>query len=136
MASRRGATGLVAILWAASAGGSIAACRPVAPVGTSWSIEQHATPDGADALVTVEIQPGSGGTPLAGATLSLEGHMAHPGMAPVVTPLTEMTPGHYQATLRLAMRGEWTLVLDGTLPDGSRVQAQHRIGVESAAAAP
>lgn len=50
--------------------------------------------------------------------------MAHPGMTPVVTEMTESGPGTYEARLAFSMAGDWQLVVTGTLSDGSRVTQQ------------
>jgi hypothetical protein len=68
-----------------------------------------------------------------GARLRIEGHMAHPGMAPVVTDMTEREAGRYEAEVPLTMAGEWTLVVSGTLAGGARVTWEHRINVEGTA---
>jgi hypothetical protein len=69
---------------------------------------------------------------VSGARLRVEGHMAHPGMAPAVTDMTEAAAGRYEARLPLTMGGEWTLVVSGTLADGQRVTWEHRVSVEGA----
>lgn len=84
--------------------------------------------------MTVEIESRLDAESVTKATLSLEGHMTHPGMAPVVTAMKEVSPGRYQAPLPLAMTGDWVLVLTGTLADGSRVQAEHHVEVTGATA--
>jgi len=59
-----------------------------------------------------------------GATLRLEGHMSHPGMAPVVTDAHDKGDGAYEANLRFTMAGDWVLVATGTLPGGQRITKQ------------
>jgi hypothetical protein len=83
--------------------------------------------------VSVVLTPAPGGAPISGARLSLEGHMSHPGMAPVVAAMTEHQRGRYDARLPLTMTGEWLLVVTGTLPDGGRILEEHRIEVRDAA---
>jgi hypothetical protein len=50
--------------------------------------------------------------------------MSHPGMTPVVTTVTEGAAGEYEARMHFSMAGDWTLVLTGELPDGSRLTRQ------------
>jgi hypothetical protein len=59
-----------------------------------------------------------------GATLRVEGHMAHPGMAAVIANAVEQADGSYQAELRLTMSGDWILIVTGSLPDGRRLNYQ------------
>ena len=58
--------------------------------------------------------------PVRHASVRIEAHMAHPGMAPVVAVAREREAGVYEATLALSMAGSWTLVAEGTLADGRR----------------
>ena len=60
--------------------------------------------------------------PVAGARLRVEGHMTHPGMAPVTADVRETGPGAYEAALSFTMAGDWVLVLDGALDDGRRLR--------------
>lgn len=129
MASRRRVAGVLAVLGAA---GALAACRPSPTFELSWSVEPAAGAARADRTVRVAIHE-SGGAPIVGARLTLEGHMAHPGMPPVVTGMTERGAGVYDAEVPLSMAGEWMLVVSGTLADGTRVTWEHRIDVEGAA---
>jgi hypothetical protein len=64
--------------------------------------------------------------PLSGASLQLEGHMAHPGMAPVIAQATDAGRGLYRAKIALPMEGDWLLLATGSLPDGQRLN--RRIG--------
>ena len=70
--------------------------------------------------------------PVRGARLRLEGHMAHPGMTPVVSQVTEREDGTYTAPVHFTMAGDWTLVLTGELQDGTRITKQLEVtGVRS-----
>lgn len=58
---------------------------------------------------------------VSGAHLKIEAHMAMPGMSPYLAEATDQGNGTYEAPVRFSMRGDWILVVDGTLPDGRRV---------------
>ena len=62
--------------------------------------------------------------PLAGARVRLEGNMTHPGMVPVEATAEEGKPGVYEAPVDLNMAGDWIFLIEATLPDGRRAQAQ------------
>ena len=67
------------------------------------------------------------GRPVQGAALRVEGHMSHPGMAPVVAQAAERQPGVYEAAMAFTMRGDWILLVTGTLASGEPIE--HRIDV-------
>jgi hypothetical protein len=121
---------LVAILWTACA---IGACRVPPAFELSWNIDNR--PSSSDLLVEVSIRDRMSGQPLTGADLTLEGHMSHPGMAPIVSAAEEAEDGRYRARMALTMAGEWKFVLSGTLADGRRVIWEHD-GVTIPAAGP
>jgi hypothetical protein len=64
---------------------------------------------------------------LAGAHISLEGDMSHPGMSPVFGEAREIAPGQYRGTLDLNMLGDWTVVFHITLADGESFDRQVQI---------
>ncbi len=85
---------------------------------------------GSDTTVRVTLDDGHG--PLRGATVQVEAHMSHPGMAPLVVETRETAAGTYTARIPFSMAGEWTLVATGALPDGRRMTAHvERVGVVS-----
>ncbi len=133
MAQPRGA-GILAFLCAALVSGG---CRTSPAVDLSWTVESRpsAGAAGADAHVTIALRDRALGRPLRGARLTLEGHMPHPGMAPVTAAVTEITEGRYEGELRMTRAGEWTLVLSGALADGTRVTWQRQIEISGAAPA-
>jgi hypothetical protein len=63
--------------------------------------------------------------PVRGARLQIEGHMSHPGMAPVIAAAAERGDGVYEVRLQFTMSGDWILLVTGSLPDGRRLN--HRI---------
>jgi hypothetical protein len=65
--------------------------------------------------------------PVHGARLQLQAFMSHPGMAPVLATAEERADGVYRATLRFTMAGPWTIVIQGSLPDGRTVT--HRVDI-------
>jgi YtkA-like len=64
------------------------------------------------------------GQPVAGARVDLEADMSHPGMAPVFALAREGAPGQYQGSLKLAMPGDWVMLIHVTLPDGRKLDRQ------------
>lgn len=72
---------------------------------------------------TITLTAGNGER-LAGARIALEGDMSHPGMSPVFSEAKEITPGRYQGTLDLNMRGDWTVLFHIMLPNGRSFDRQ------------
>jgi hypothetical protein len=64
------------------------------------------------------------GRAVSGATLDVEGHMSHPGMAPVLASAEDRGDGRYRVRLELTMAGDWTLLVRGVLPDGRTLRHQ------------
>ncbi len=58
------------------------------------------------------------GKAVEGATLKVEGNMAHAGMKPVFADAREEKAGQYRAALEFTMAGDWFIVIDGKLADG------------------
>jgi hypothetical protein len=65
--------------------------------------------------------------PVEATRVAVEGHMNHPGMAPVLADAERQAPGEYAARFSLTMRGDWILLVRADLPGGRRVE--HRIDV-------
>jgi hypothetical protein len=86
----------------------------------SWSLEPSHAAVGTDTRTVVRLADADG-QPVTGATLEIEAHMSHPGMAPVVARAVERAAGVYEAQVAFTMAGPWTLVASGTLADGRRV---------------
>lgn len=78
---------------------------------------------GQETRATLSLRDNAG-QPWRGATLQLEGHMTHPGMAPVVVPLRDGGDGTYGGPLTFTMAGEWAIFAAGSLPDGRRVRSR------------
>lgn len=97
---------------------------PAADVSITWTLAPT-PPVVGPAVLTLRVT--DGGQPVPAATLRIEGHMSHPGMAPVLATATERGDGVYEAELQFTMRGDWILLVSGNLPDGGRLQ--HRIDV-------
>lgn len=107
------------------AGGSIAAgCRPTgppAPAATlTWTLSPT-PPHAGPAMLRVVLRDARGRS-LAGATVGLEGHMSHPGMAPVLASATEREPGVYDVPFAFTMPGDWILLVNASLPGGTRIE--------------
>lgn len=101
-----------------------AACRPSAPADeltVRWQLQPAAPIVGREAAADVTIEL-SNGRPVLAARLTLEGHMSHPGMAPVVVPLTDAGGGRYRAAVTLTMSGAWVMLVSGELADGQAVR--------------
>jgi len=75
------------------------------------------------ATVTVKLADPSA-RPLAGARISIEGDMSHPGMEPVFAKASEAEPGTYVAHLQLTMAGDWVILVQGRLADGRKIERQ------------
>jgi hypothetical protein len=84
-----------------------------------WTITPNPPTVGADAVGEVTMRDRSQ-HPVRGATLQIECHMSHPGMAPVIGQTIERGEGVYQVPLRFSMAGEWVVIVKGTLADGRR----------------
>jgi len=61
----------------------------------------------------------SGGIPVEGARIVVEGNMSHAGMTPVLDTAVAEAPGRYAVPdFPFTMAGSWILTLRATLPDG------------------
>ena len=106
------------------------ACRSSVPASTEevrvdWSVEPSRPPVG-PATVRFSLLD-TAGRPLTGARLRVEGHMTHPGMAPVLADVRETTSGSYESLLEFTMAGDWVLVVEGRLADGRRLRRELRV---------
>lgn len=111
---------------------AIACNRGANDVTATWRIEPTPPVTGKPTLVRVTLAR-DGGQPVADATLRLEAHMSHPGMAPVTADVTEHGNGTYEARLQLAMAGDWVFVMTGELSNGQRMMKEIKVrAVQSA----
>ncbi len=104
------------------------ACHRPAPadnVTFEWTLTPM-PPGVGTAVLTMHVLDGNR-RPVRGARIRVEGHMSHPGMAPVLAQARERDPGVYEADLQFTMRGDWILLVEGTLPNRSGIA--HRIDV-------
>jgi hypothetical protein len=102
----------------------VTACRPSSPAAdltVQWQLTPAAPVVGREVAADVTIQLPSG-RPVLGARLNLEGHMSHPGMAPVIAPMTHVGEGRYRAVITLTMSGDWAMFVSGELADGQAVR--------------
>ncbi|MGH9372256.1 MAG: FixH family protein [Vicinamibacterales bacterium] len=67
--------------------------------------------------------------PLRAVDLRVEAHMSHPGMAPLLAATRERAIGVYDAELQFSMRGDWILLISGSLANGATLR--HRIDVSN-----
>ena len=89
-------------------------------VDLTWTL-RPATAVVGPATLTVSLRAPSG-APIAGATIRIEGHMTHAGMAPLMADAVERAPGVYDAAFGFTMQGDWVLLVSVTLPDGTHVE--------------
>jgi hypothetical protein len=73
------------------------------------------------ATLTVTVRDRTG-VPVTNAAVRLEGHMSHPGMAPVLADGVQRKPGVYEVPFAFTMQGDWVLLVTATLPDGRRTE--------------
>ena len=102
---------------------AVACNRGAGNATVTWKVEPTPAVTGAATVVRVAVHT-SQGQPLGGATLHLEAHMSHPGMAPLTADLVERALGQYEATIQFSMPGDWVLVVTGMLADGNRITSQ------------
>lgn len=116
------------------AGILVAGCRGRPETQSHILIEHEISPQptrAGAATVTLKLTD-IAGRPLSGARLRLEGHMSHPGMAPVLGEALEVEPGRYRAPLEFTMGGDWVILIQLKLPDGREEERQFDVkGVQS-----
>jgi len=113
-----------AIVCVAVASSALAGCARPSPEASGYDLRWTLTPTPAvvgDARLEFEVLDAHG-APVPVTAPRIEGHMSHPGMAPVIATATEVAHGRYASRFAFSMRGDWTLLVLATLPDGSRFQ--------------
>ena len=100
----------------------VACDRPIGTPGPKfdWTLSP-APPRVGPAVLHLKIQDAAG-RPLGGATLRIEAHMTHPGMAPEITSAIEGAPGSYAAAIQFTMPGDWLLIVTGTGPNSESLR--------------
>ncbi|KAA5543150.1 FixH family protein [Roseiconus nitratireducens] len=92
------------------------------PVNVDLTFEP-AEPMVGDSKVDLRLTDPSG-NPIENAAVTLEGNMNHAGMKPSFSELSEQDPGHYSGTLEFTMGGDWFVLVDVEMPDGTTAQQQ------------
>jgi hypothetical protein len=105
---------------------AFACAKGTSDVTATWTLEPPQPSTDAATVVRVALAR-QDGSPVTGATLRLEAHMSHPGMAPVVGELTERGGGIYESRVTLTMAGPWVVVVSGDLPGGGRILKQTEV---------
>jgi hypothetical protein len=116
--------------------GAAGGCRGEEPADTlPVDVEVRVAPTPAAVgpnLVMIEVRD-SVGRPVEGASVRVEGTMAHAGMVPVVRDADSSAPGIYRIPdFELTMGGEWILRVHLELPDGRTGMRESRVQVVSA----
>ena len=91
-----------------------------APLDVRWTLRPQ-SPVVGPATLTVLLRDQTG-APVKGAKVSLEGHMSHPGMAPVLADAVERTAGVYEVSFAFPMQGDWVLLVSAARADGANVR--------------
>jgi hypothetical protein len=117
---RRGATGAVALIAAGLASGCTKTAVDAPRVDVAWTLSPSA-PGVGPARLRVTLRDAQGEA-IKGATVRLEGHMSHPGMAPIASDAREQAPGIYDLPFAFTMPGDWVLIVSAALPGGGRVE--------------
>ena len=111
---------LIAALLAAL---GLAACGPPQEVARDVAVELRFDPPPrvGDTTCTVALA-GPDGTPVAGATVEVEGNMNHAGMVPVFGEAAEAAPGIYETPFEFTMGGDWFVIVRAELSDGRTLE--------------
>lgn len=124
LGSRARARRLSALLLACSlAAGCDRQADSASGVSLSWDLEPAPPAAGTETVARITLRDAQA-HPITGARLRLEGHMSHPGMAPVVSSVIERGDGTYEAPIAFSMAGDWVLVVSGEVPGVGRITRQ------------
>ena len=115
--ARPGAVALLALGLSSACGRGTGASPRVVP---AWTLTPSVSVVG-PATLTITLREPTGGA-VTGATVHLEGHMSHPGMAPIVADARERASGVYEIPFAFTMQGDWVLLVSAALPGGGRVE--------------
>jgi YtkA-like len=99
-------------------------CRKPVEPQSGVSIEYGISPQPVrvgPAVLTVKLRDAAD-KPVAGARVTFEANMSHPGMAPAFAEAKEGEPGQYQGSVEFAMAGDWVVLIHVTLPDGRKLE--------------
>lgn len=126
--SRLGEAHLVLLLGASWAlvGPACSRTQRAGDVSVTWTAEPTPLITGAP-IVAELILRDDRRQPLRGANLHIEGHMSHPGMAPILAVAEERGDGVYLVRFQFTMAGDWVVLVKGSLPDGRMVS--HRVDI-------
>jgi hypothetical protein len=93
------------------------------PIGVAWELAPD-PPAMGESTFFFTLTDSTTGSPVAGATVRLEGNMNHAGMKPVFSTAREIAPGQYEAPIEFTMGGDWFVSLEATLADGRVLHRQ------------
>jgi hypothetical protein len=117
------------LLVAAGACMLMTACRPPSEPRRDLRLEWSVVPTPArvgPATLAVTFR-NADGSPEIGASLRVDAQMSQPGMAAESVTLNELGGGRYAGTVQFTMPGDWMLLVQGSLSNGTAVE--HRIDV-------
>jgi hypothetical protein len=100
-----------------------AACRraTAADLSLTWTTTPASPVVGQETTATVTVRDAAGQL-VDDASLQIEAHMSHPGMAPVIASAQGRGHGVYEARLQFTMAGDWDVLVTGRLSDGRRMR--------------
>ena len=103
------------------------------PAATDTQIElavEREPPAVGDSTLVVTLTDASG-SPVSGASVSVEGNMDHARMEPSSGQISEDTNGVYRVPFRWTMGGGWIVTVTAALPDGGEATQTFEMFVEA-----